>query len=90
MQPTDGEDISKDVHNVNLNLKESCKKPTMEFSSLFKPELGCLKDFELEVKFKKDAKPVFCKPRPVVVPILDSRSQSYVYVETTLFQSTLN
>jgi len=29
MQPTDGEDINKDVHNVNLNLKESCKKLTM-------------------------------------------------------------
>ena len=29
---------------------------------LFKPELlGCLKDFELEVKFKTDAKTVFCK-----------------------------
>ena len=51
------EDMSPD-----LALENSCKKGCAEFSDLFKEELGCLKDFELDVKFKSDAKPVFCKP----------------------------
>ena len=34
-----------------------------EYSKIFKLELGCLKDFELEIQFKSDAKAIFCKPR---------------------------
>nr|KAG5695894.1 hypothetical protein BaRGS_017332 [Batillaria attramentaria] len=37
------------------------KDPMTDF---FKGELGCLKDFELEIQFKSDAKPVFHKARP--------------------------
>jgi len=49
----------------------------MEFTELFKPELGCLNDFKLEVKFKKDAKPIFCKPRPVPYAIQENLAQAY-------------
>ena len=31
------------------------------FFEVFKSELCCLKDFKLEVEFKSDAQPIFCK-----------------------------
>ena len=46
-------------------LQEQCRHLCQEFPDLWKPELGCLKDFELDVKFKSNAQPVFRKPRPV-------------------------
>ena len=49
----------------------------MEFPDLFKPELGCPKDFQLEVKFKPEAKPVFCKPRVVPFALLEDLNQAY-------------
>nr|KAG5707111.1 hypothetical protein BaRGS_011822 [Batillaria attramentaria] len=45
--------------------------------NLFKEELGCLKDFELEVKFKSDAKPVFHKARPVPFALRDDLTKGY-------------
>ena len=42
-----------------------------QLSKLFKPELGCLKDVELEVQFKSDFKPVFYKPRTVPFALLE-------------------
>ena len=47
------------------------------FQDLFKQELGCLEDFELAVKFKGDAAPIFCKPRPVPFAIQDDLNQAY-------------
>ena len=44
---------------------------------LFKLELGCLKDFQLEIKFKAESKHTFCKPRPVSFAILDDLNQAY-------------
>ena len=44
---------------------------------LFKPELGCLKDFELKVKFKPDANPIYCKPQTVSLTLLDDLNQAY-------------
>ena len=44
---------------------------------MFKAELGCLKDFELDVKFKADAKPVFCKARVVPFAIQEDLSIAY-------------
>ena len=58
-------------------LQEACKKVCAEFPELFKEELGCLKDFELEVKLKADAKPVFCKPRTVPYAIMDELNMAY-------------
>ena len=66
------EDMSPD-----LILENSCKKVCAEFPDLFKEELGCLKDFELDVKFKSDAKPVFCKPRTVPYAMLEDLNMAY-------------
>ena len=54
-----------DTLKPDKNLQEACEKLCEDYSNLFKQELGCLRDFELEVKFKDNAKPVFCKPRRV-------------------------
>ena len=48
-----------------------------EFPDLFKPELGCLIDFELEMKFKADAVPVFRKARPVPFALRDDLVKGY-------------
>ena len=48
-----------------------------EFPNLFKRQLGCLKDFELEVKFKADAVPVFHKARPVPFALRDDLVKGY-------------
>ena len=70
------------VHKVfddlepDLKLKKDCQQLCQEFPDLFKPELGCLKDFELEVKFKEESSPVFCKPRPVPFAIQEDLYQS--------------
>ena len=54
-----------DTLKPDKTLQEACEKLCEDFPDLFKQELGCLRDFELEVKFKDHAKPVFCKPRRV-------------------------
>ena len=61
----------------DLALQKACKQLCQEFPDLFKPELGCLKDFQLEVKFKPDAKPIFCKPRVVPFAIQEDLCQAY-------------
>ena len=48
----------------NEELQAACRQLCEEFPDLFKPELGTLKDVELEIKFKPDAQPVFRKLRP--------------------------
>ena len=58
-------------------LQQACRKLCGEFTELFKPELGCLKDFQLEIKFKAESNPTFCKPRPVPFAILDDINQAY-------------
>uniref|UniRef100_A0A0L8HEX8 Reverse transcriptase domain-containing protein n=1 Tax=Octopus bimaculoides TaxID=37653 RepID=A0A0L8HEX8_OCTBM len=55
--------LSSHLRKVDVYLQESCSKLCNEYAVLFKPELGCLQGFELDVQFKSDAKPVFCKPR---------------------------
>ena len=51
--------------NDDSSLKTTCIQLYGEFEDLFKSELGCLQDFELEVEFKDEAKTVYCKPRSV-------------------------
>ena len=62
---------------LDASLQQACQELCDEFPDLFKPDLGCLKDFELEVKFKPDAKPVFVKPRPVPFALRDDLSKAY-------------
>ena len=61
----------------HVSLQRDCQKLCDEFPDLFKPELGCLKDFELEVKFKADAVPVFYKARPVPFALRDDLVKGY-------------
>lgn len=58
-------------------LQQACIQVCEELPDIFKPELGCLKDFELEVKFKDDAKPIFCKPRIVPFAIQEDLVHAY-------------
>ena len=60
----------------DLVLQQACEQLCTEFLDLFKSELGCLKDFQLEVKFKPEAKPVFCKPRVVPFALLEDLNQA--------------
>ena len=39
--------------------------------------MGCLKDFQLEVKFKPEAQPVFCRPRVVPFAVQDDLCLAY-------------
>ena len=61
----------------DVSLQKACQQICQEFPDLFKSELGCLKDFELEVKFKPDVKPIFCKPRAVPFAIQEDLNQAY-------------
>ena len=58
-------------------LQEDCQKLCNEFPELFKLELGKLKDYELEDKFKHDAKPVFSRPRAVPFAVQEDLIQAY-------------
>ena len=57
--------------------QKACKRCCQEFPDSSKPELGCLKDFELEVKFKPEARLIFCKPRTVPLAILEDLDGDY-------------
>ena len=58
-------------------LQKAYQKLCKAFSDLFKPELGCLKNFELEVKFKSVAKPMYCKHQMVPLTLLDYFNQAH-------------
>eukprot|EP00106_Octopus_bimaculoides_P021251 XP_014788693.1 PREDICTED: uncharacterized protein LOC106882510 [Octopus bimaculoides] len=60
-----------------VSLQQDCHNMCDEFPGLFKQELGCLKNFELEVKFKSDATPVFHKARPVPFALRDDLAKGY-------------
>ena len=76
-------DTTSSVHPIShvlkpdINLQNTCKQLCQDFPDLFKPELGCLKDIQLEVRFKLDSKPVFCKPRVVPLAIQDELCKAY-------------
>ena len=69
------------VDNIRIirslqHLQESCLQICKEFPDLWKPELGCLKDYSLEVKFKPDVTPRFCKPRTVPFAVQEDLNQA--------------
>ena len=73
-----GEDMS--VNSINpkqSDLARECDKLCDTYSNIFRDELGCLKDFELEVKFKENSSPIFQKPRNVPFAIKSDLSQGY-------------
>ena len=65
------------------HLQESCLQICKEFSDLWKPELGCLKDYSLEVKFKLDVTP----PPP---PDSASRAQYHSLCKKTSTKSVMS
>ena len=64
-------------HKLEPHFQERCAKLCEKFPDLFKSELGCLKDFELEIEFKNSAKPKFCKPRAVPFALQPDLAQAY-------------
>ena len=71
-------DVNKLLRNVNSIssmsislLTKECKKLCSEFQEIVEPGLGCLKNFELDIKFKEDATPIFRKPRTVPFALLE-------------------
>jgi hypothetical protein len=71
--------VSAIVHAETADeaLQRKCQELCHEFPDLWKNELGCLKDVELEIKFKSDAKPVFKKARPVPLAIQEDLNAAY-------------
>ena len=55
------------VYYVEENVRtETCLNKTLsENKEVFKPEMGTLKGFEVELTVDPDCKPKFCKARPV-------------------------
>ena len=76
-------DIKETVHLVSnygkhdMTLQSACEQMCQNFPDVFKPELDCLKDFELDIRFKIDSKPIFCKPRPVPFALQNELAQAY-------------
>ena len=58
-------DMKETVHQVSnyvkhdMTLQSACEQMCQNFPDVFKPELGCLKDFDLDIRFKNDTKPIF-------------------------------
>jgi hypothetical protein len=65
------------LEQTDENLRRKCQEVCNQFPDLWKDELGCLKDVELKIKFKPDAKPVFKKARPVPVAIQEDLTAAY-------------
>ena len=62
---------------VDQHLQQACCNLYTDFSELFKPELGCLCGVQLEVEFKPEARPIFCKPRSVPFAMQEELAQAY-------------
>lgn len=62
---------------LDTQLQQACKDLCTEFPDVFSEDMGCLKDFELEVSFKEGSKPVFCRPRPVPFAMTEDLNQTY-------------
>ena len=58
--------MKETVHHVsnrvkhNTTLQSACEQMCQDFPDAFKPDLGCLRDFELDIRFKNDTKTIFC------------------------------
>ena len=61
---------------IDRGLQSACSKLCDDYADLFKPELGCLRDEELEIEFKSEFKPIFMKSRPVPFAIQDDLARA--------------
>ena len=57
-------------------VEKACHKICQDFKECFDQELGYLKDFEVEVKFKPEAAPIFVKARTVTFSIQEDLNQA--------------
>ena len=76
-RPSTDVQVIKKEDQPERELREACRELCKEFPDLFKQELGCLKDFELEVAFKPDATPVFHKARTVPYALQEDFNAAY-------------
>ena len=76
-------DMKETVHQVSnyvehdMTLQSADEQMCQNFPDVFKPEHGCVKDFELDIRIKNDTRPIFCKPRPVPVALQNELAQAY-------------
>ncbi|CAB4059588.1 unnamed protein product [Lepeophtheirus salmonis] len=61
----------------DFKLEKQSKALCANFSKLWRTELGCLKDFALEVKFKEHVKPVLCKTARVPLALKTDLERAY-------------
>ena len=54
-----------------------CQQICDESPDLWKPELGCLRDYKLEMEFKRQFHPIFCKARLVPIALQEDLEQAY-------------
>ena len=78
-QPEEGESSVYIINKLQADksLQKACQELCEKFPNIFKPEFGCLKDFEREVQFKPNVKPIFCKPRSVPFAIQKDLARAY-------------
>ena len=62
-----GLSLCKSVYQCAESLQSACQQMCNKFP-VFNDELGCQKDFELDIKFKPDITPVFCKSQTGPLP----------------------
>ena len=58
------------------HLQQSCLQICKKFPDMWKQELGRLKDYLLEVKFKPYVTPRFCNPRTVLFAVQEDLNQA--------------
>ena len=61
----------------NQQFQDACSRLCDDYAKLFKPELGCVQGFELDVEFKSPTRSVFRKPRSVPFAIPVNLPQAY-------------
>ena len=62
---------------IDRDLQSACSKLCDDYTDLFKPELDCLREVELEIEFKSESKPIFMKSCPVPFAIQDDLARAY-------------
>ena len=63
-------------NGAHKSLQVACQQLFREFQELFN-QSWVPQNFELEFKFKPDAKPIFCKPRTVPLALQEDFNQAY-------------
>ena len=65
-----------DEESDSKTVEKACHKICQDFKECFEQELGCLKNFKLEVKFKPEVVPIFVKARTFPFSIQEDLNQA--------------